>query len=286
MAQDPAVKAIADRAARIPVLPPAQQLWLARQVREWLDWPADAAPCPSHIEARGRRAKQKLIETNVRLVVTIAHKHASNTNVELADLIQEGCLGLNRAVELFDHTRGYRFSTYAYWWIRQMIGRAAKHGHLIRLPEGAQARWAQLSRLISEYELEHGCRPSLACLSRTTIERTVVIGHVKAIASLDQRAKRNDSDASTIGELVCAQPPETSDEADDAAERGALLHQLLSKLPEADRKLIQDLDLRGLRHGDLTAEYGVGRSRIGQLHARARQRLQAIADQHLAAAAA
>jgi RNA polymerase primary sigma factor len=282
-------------AGRIPVLPPAQQLGLARQVRTWLDWPTDAGPCPSHIEARGRRAKKKLIETNVRLVVTIAHKHCSNTRAELADLIQEGCLGLNRAAELFDPTRGYQFSTYAYWWIRQTIARAAKDDRLIRVSEGAQSRWAQLSRLISEYESEHGfgCRPTLEWLSAQTglnrdlIERSIVIGRVRTLASLDARAKASGGDA-TLGELIAAhsfeEAADAADDADHARERAELLQQLLSKLPEEDRALIRDLDLRGLRHGDLTAELGVGRSRIGQLHARARQRLQAIADQHLATA--
>ncbi|MEE2696282.1 MAG: sigma-70 family RNA polymerase sigma factor, partial [Cyanobacteriota bacterium] len=142
---------------RVPLLTHEQEITLGRQVQDLMDLEAlqneiesrdGSKPSPDQLAKasgltsvqlkrklqHGRRAKERMVAANLRLVVSVAKKYTKR-NMELLDLIQEGTIGLVRGVEKFDPTRGYKFSTYAYWWIRQGITRAiAEKSRTIRLP--------------------------------------------------------------------------------------------------------------------------------------------------------
>jgi RNA polymerase nonessential primary-like sigma factor len=173
-----------------------QEIELGRQVQEWQRWPGGPDAAPDLVRRRGLRARERMINANLRLVGTVAGKFATvgqRRGLELSDLIQEGAIGLARGVEKFDPSRGYKFSTYAYWWIRQALQRALFTNTTIRLPVHQAEALLKAGRLSpQEYQ-------ALPAAERQRLEQ---LAQLRACRSLD--APGAGCDDARLGDVLAA----------------------------------------------------------------------------------
>lgn len=248
-----------DEIGRIPLLTADEEISLSRAVQQMIktrETPeADRTPQQQKTVKRGLRAKKRMMEANLRLVVTVAKKRDFGVHLSLMDLIQEGSIGLDRAVEKFDPARGYKFSTYAYWWIRQGISRAtANYEEAIRLPGASRDAMRKIRAFISDFQLEHGYYPSRAKCAEVggvTVEALAhFMKHERGVASLDQTmSEHNGSSGRTSGLQNLVYEEETDPEAKmDRKLRGAQLEHALHILNPKQQRVI--IDAYGLENGE------------------------------------
>jgi RNA polymerase primary sigma factor len=265
------------------------QLFLADVGRYKLLTAAQEVILAKKIERGDLIAKRQMIESNLRLVVSIAKRYRG-LGVPFLDLIQEGTLGLNRAVEKFDWRRGYKFSTYATWWIRQSVQRAgANHARTIRIPVHVVERRQKLSRAERRLEVEFGREPTKEELAKATglpvqqVEEA--LSAASASVSLNQTVGGDGE--GEIGDLF---PDREAPDPFDVAEESLLrqnIRKALDALPERDRRI---LELRFGFEGEpwtleaIGLELNVTRERVRQLERQALKRLAALHElAHLAA---
>ncbi|WP_420877570.1 RNA polymerase sigma factor, partial [Streptomyces albireticuli] len=282
---------------RIPLLSAAEEVELARCVEAGLfaeeklgstpDLDSQLAVDLDRLVVLGRMAKRRLIEANLRLVVSVAKRYIGR-GLTMLDLVQEGNLGLIRAVEKFDYARGYKFSTYATWWIRQAMSRAlADQARTIRVPVHVVELINRVVRVQRRMLQEHGYEPTaeeVAAQLDLTQER---VSEVLRLAQepVSLHAPVGEEDDVALGDLI-----EDGDAASPVESAAFLLlrehlEAVLSTLGERERKVVQ------LRYGlvdgrprtleEIGRIFGVTRERIRQIESKTLNKLRdhAFADQ-------
>lgn len=268
---------------RMQCLERAQEEWLEKMGEQpsLQDWAKQVNLDETSLQKQlqnGQRAYQTMVKSNLRLVVTVAKKY-QDRNLELLDLIQEGTLGLQRAAEKYEPQRGFRFSTYAYWWIRQGITRAiAVKGRTIRLPIHVTEILNKIKRSQQVLSQSLGCIPDEVeighMLSLPPQKVREYLSLTQHVISLDAKVK--DDQETSFGELIPAQQP-LPDEYFAQASLKQSIQELIATLPIQEQGVLRyrfGLDgSQPLTLSETGRRMGISRERVRQLQQVAIRRL-------------
>ena len=262
----------------------ALQLFLKDVGRVDMLTAAQEVELAKRIERGDHRAKQEMVEANLRLVVSIAKRYR-NQGLPFLDLIQEGTIGLVRAAEKFDYRKGFKFSTYATWWIRQAVARAlADKARTIRMPVHVVEKLNKIVRSERKLRAEFGREPSAGEIARdlelTSDEVEQIRRSAQAPVSLEKPV--GDEEESEFGHFLTDDNAPLPDEAAEVELRKAALLRILQTLSHRERRVLE------LRYGlngehprtldEVGRAFNVTRERIRQIENQSLKKLRALAD--------
>jgi RNA polymerase primary sigma factor len=262
----------------------ALQLFLKDIGKVDLLTPAREVELAKRIERGNHGAKQEMVEANLRLVVSIAKKYR-NQGLPFLDLIQEGTIGLVRAAEKFDYRKGFKFSTYATWWIRQAIARApADKARTIRMPVHIVEKLNKIVQSERKLRAELGREPTSAEVGRDLDLTGDEVEQIRRSAQTPVSLEKplGDEDESEFGHFLTDENQELPDEAAEVTLRNEALQRILHTLSSRQRQVLElrfGLDGQHPRTLDEVGRtFNVTRERVRQIENQGLRKLRALAD--------
>ena len=260
--QDASLSIFFKEVSKLPLIDAEKEVELARRIKEG-----------------DEKAANELVQANLRFVISVA-KQYQNKGLPLVDLIQEGCCGICEAALKFDETKGFRFISYAVWWIRQAIVKAlSDQCRTIRVPMNQIVCMNKLNKATERFEQENGRKPSVDELSeQTDIDSDKValtLSSINKSVSLD--TPFNDEDAGCLLDVI---PNENSTNTDEFSSRNDLtksIESVLSKLPFRERDVLRmsfGIGMSAMQNEEIANRFGIGCERVRQIQREALNRLK------------